>query len=179
MESKNKRAQIMNKMKLKPQGMRLFHWHLLLLFFLLLVFVILLINTLHPLPWEILIALLTSTLGGFYFFHQQNLEKVRFFKDLVTEFNRRYDEKNNGLFEALRTKEAFNSKQEYIFIDYFNLCAEEYLFYDAGYIDKRVWNTWYNGMKQFGQDQRIIELWKEEIQTDSYYGFEFPINDKS
>ena len=97
----------------------------------------------------------------------------------MTEFNRRYDEKNNGLFEALRTKEAFNSKQEYIFIDYFNLCAEEYLFYDAGYIDKRVWNAWYNGMKQFGQDQRIIELWKEEIQTDSYYGFEFPINDKS
>jgi len=168
----------MNRLKLKPQGMRLLHWHWLLLCFLLPVLIILLVNTLYPLSWEMLISLLTLVLGGFYFFNQQNLEKVRFFKELVTEFNRRYDEKNDDLFEALRSKEPFDSKQEYVFVDYFNLCAEEYLFYDAGYIDVRVWKAWCNGMKQFGHDQQVIKLWNQESQTESYYGFEFPIDSK-
>lgn len=164
--------------KFKPQGMRLRHCNWLwLLFFLSTISVLFLrrwIQCLHSL--EILIPLLTSIWGGFYFLHQQNIEKARFFKELVTDFNRRYDDKNNDLLAIIREpNKPLDSKQIQAVIDYFNLCAEEYLFYDAGYIDRRVWDAWYNGMKQFGGDSRISELWRQEIQqTNSYYEFQFP-----
>jgi hypothetical protein len=59
-------------------------------------------------------------------------------------------------------------------VDYFNLCAEEWLFWRAGYIYDPVWVAWENGMKQFAKDPRVKELWLRERATNSYYGFEFP-----
>lgn len=159
--------------------MRLCHRHWLSLCFLLLIAGILIlwsrVSYLHSM--EILIALLTSAFGLFYFLHQQNIETARFFKELVTEFNKRYDAQNNELLSILETSEPLGQTQKQAFIDYFNLCAEEYLFFEAGYIDSRVWNAWYNGMKQFGRDNRISELWRQEIQTSSYYGFQFPTHE--
>ena len=58
--------------------------------------------------------------------------------------------------------------------DYFNLCAEEYMFYRRGYIPPRVWDAWKNGMRGFMQDKRVHELWKEEKESNSYYGLEMP-----
>jgi hypothetical protein len=57
---------------------------------------------------------------------------------------------------------------------YFNLCAEEYLFYMAGYIDRRVWESWYRGMKVFFKHPRIQALWEQDSKADSYYGFRPP-----
>ena len=93
---------------------------------------------------------------------------------MFTGFNQRYDAQNNKLLTILKNSEPLQEEQKQYLIDYFNLCAEEYIFYKAGYIDDRVWDAWYNGMKQFGQDHRISELWGQERKTDSYYGFEFP-----
>ena len=169
----------MNTQTLKPRGMRLLHWNWLLLVFLLLVLLIICLNNYYLHSMETLIASLTLVCGGFYFLHQQHLEKARFFKELVTEFNQRYDSMNNELFSILGKSEPFDPKKQRVFVDYFNLCAEEFLFYEAGYIDERVWNAWYNGMKQFGRDMRISEIWKQEIHTDSYYGFKFPIDGES
>ncbi len=166
----------MNALKFKPQGMRLRHGHWLLFWFSLSVIVILFLCTyiFYLRDKEMLIPLLTLVFGVFYFLHQQNLEKARFFKELVTEFNRRYDTQNNKLLGILENSKPLDQKQRQDLIDYFNLCAEEYLFYEAGYIDHRVWDAWYNGMKQFGRDHRVSELWQQEIQTNSYYGFVFP-----
>ena len=55
--------------------------------------------------------------------------------------------------------------------DYFNLCAEEYLFYKAGYIDEEVWQSWLRGMAYFASNSRVLNLWREEIREQSYYGF--------
>lgn len=168
----------MKGFKLKPRGMSLLHRHFLWLLFLLALAVILglwaIIPAFHNVP--ILATLVTGAFGAFYFFLQQHLEQARFFKELVTEFDRRYDEKNDTLLSIKESKEDLTQKEKQAIIDYFNLCAEEYLFYEAGYVYECVWDSWYNGMKQYGQDERIAKLWKKEIQTNSYYGFEFPIS---
>ena len=62
------------------------------------------------------------------------------------------------------------------FIDYFNLCAEEWIFREAGYIYHPVWESWVNGMRQYARDLRVAELWRKENQTNSYYGFELPVD---
>ena len=54
--------------------------------------------------------------------------------------------------------------------DYFNLCAEEYLYFKKGYIDKEVWQAWCNGMWFFLQNERIRKAWEDEEKTGSYYG---------
>jgi len=58
-----------------------------------------------------------------------------------------------------------------VLYDYFNLCAEEYLYYKSGYIDSNVWESWTQGMKIFTNDDEIKRLWVHEIQSGSYYGF--------
>lgn len=170
----------MKKLNFKsPKGMQLrHHYWLYLLFCIIVVLFIIVWESVHRLHnIEMLIAFLTLVTGAFYFFNQLYIEKARFFKELFMEFNRRYDRKNNKLLDILKTIEPLIEEQKILLIDYFNLCAEEYMFYEAGYIDKRVWESWNNGMKQFGQDPRIFELWKQESQTTNfYYGFEFPHN---
>lgn len=163
------------------RGMKLRHWRLLWLYFFLEMAVVFVVWAHVPFlnSVEILIGGLTLVCGVNYFLHQRHLEGARFFKELVTEFNGRYDKQNNTLLVALENDGPFEQKRKQAFIDYFNLCAEEYLFYEVGYIYERVWEAWYNGMKQFGRDQRVTELWLREIQTDSYYGFEFPIDGKN
>lgn len=167
----------MSAFRFKPMGMTLRHWSWLNLMFVVLICINLIISVyFHGFySMEILIGSFALIFGFFHFLNQQHIEKARFFKELVTEFNRRYDEQNNNLLSILETSELLEQRQKQALIDYFNLCAEEYMFYELGYIYKRVWDAWYKGMKQFGQDKRVVELWQKEIQTDSYYGFEFPI----
>ena len=171
----------MKGFKLKLRGMRLFHRHLLWLWFVLSIAVVLVLWATIPVFHHaaILATSVTAVCGAFYFLSQQHLEQARFFKELVTEFNRRYDEKNDILLSILDHKDDLTQEQKQAIIDYFNLCAEEYLFYEVGYIYECVWDAWYNGMKQFGQDHRVAKLWQKEIETDSYYGFEFPIDGKN
>jgi hypothetical protein len=51
-----------------------------------------------------------------------------------------------------------------------NLCGEEYLYYDKGYINPEVWRAWRNGMKYYLADQRILNKWADEEKSGSYYG---------
>jgi len=163
------------------KGMKLRHWRWFWLSFCLGIVGVFVVWACVPFlqSVEIIIGLVTLVCGINYFLLQRHLEEARFFKELVTEFNGRYDKQNNTLLVALENDGPFEQKQKQAFIDYFNLCAEEFLFYEVGYIYERVWEAWYNGMKQFGRDPRITELWLREIQTDSYYGFEFPIDGKN
>jgi hypothetical protein len=171
----------MKKLNLKPHGMTLLHRNYLwLLFFLIMIFIGVCWSAFQCLQdVQLLAIIVTAVCGSFYILLQQHVEQARFFKELVTEFNSRYDKLNDTLLFLPENKESFNKEQVHAVIDYFNLCAEEFLFYEAGYIDKRIWEAWYNGMKKFGKNERIAELWRQEISTDSYYGFEFPCNRKN
>ena len=130
----------------------------------------------EDLGWKIMLAFSGGGISFFYFFQKQKLDEIRLMKELITEFNSRYDNLNEELNDILRKgDEAPLEQNDHTTLnDYFNLCAEEYLFKKLGYIHPQVWEAWYRGMEIYFKDQRICELWEQEEKTDSYYGFTFP-----
>ena len=124
--------------------------------------------------------LLLSAIGGFagltYFLYRQHLDETKLFKDLFGDFNARYDALNDDLNAILfgPPESSLSGDERGHLFSYFNLCAEEYFFYKAGYIDRRVWESWCRGMKVFFGHPRIQALWEEDCKADSYYGFRPP-----
>lgn len=120
---------------------------------------------------------LIATVGGIwalaFYLQQRHAEDARFLKELMTEFNSRYNGLNGPLQEAIWSPTEFSKEQRLCFIDYFNLCAEEHVFWEKGYIDKKIWQAWQAGMAYYWQDPRVRKLWEEE-RGPSYYGFDFP-----
>jgi hypothetical protein len=119
-------------------------------------------------------SLIATTLGtalGFcYFVQKQKLDELRLFKELFTDFNRRYDTLNAKL-EAIRSGNGrIDPELRNILVDYFNLCAEEYLFFKEGYIHREVWSSWCRGMVYYLRDDRIRQVWNAEMVSDSHYG---------
>lgn len=123
---------------------------------------------------EVLLAALGGLWAFAFFLHNGHKEDAKFMKELFAYFTGRYDQQNNDLQEIIRKPEPFSRKEELAFIDYFNLCAEEWVFRQAGYIYDPVWESWLNGMRQYGKDPRVAELWGRERGSDSHYGFELP-----
>ena len=123
--------------------------------------------------WNFLISAVGSILGLSYFALKQHSEEVRLFKELFSSFNDRYDELNERLHALLSSSsdQEFTQDETMLLYDYFNLCAEEYLYYRKGFIYPEVWFAWQNGMKVFYANPRVRALWEKELQTDSYYGF--------
>ena len=79
---------------------------------------------------ESLIAITLGTALAFcYFVQSQKLDELRLFKDLFTDFNCRYDKMNDTL-ENIRAGNGRNGAEvKKTLVDYFNLCAEECLFF--------------------------------------------------
>jgi hypothetical protein len=122
---------------------------------------------------ELLLPIIGAIATFGYFFYGQHLNETKLFKELFVEFNRRYDNLNDGLNRIVvgpKAGELSESERELVF-SYFSLCAEEYFFYRAGYIDESVWESWCRGMKVFFGHPRIRDLWDADCRTDSYYGF--------
>jgi hypothetical protein len=114
-----------------------------------------------------------------YFVQKQKLEEFQLFEKLFTQFNRRYDELNDKLenVRACRTKsdvETCNTLN-----DYFNLCAEEYLFYSEGRIHPSAWRAWCRGMKCHLESKHVRPHWDREIKSGSYYGLTWEVIEKS
>ena len=125
---------------------------------------------------ELLVSAIGGIAGFTYFLYRQHLDETKLFKELFAEFNARYDALNDDLNTILfGPPEGTLSpdEREHLF-SYFNLCAEEYFFYKAGYIDQCVWESWYRGMKVFFKHPRIQALWEQDCKADSYYGFRPP-----
>jgi hypothetical protein len=125
------------------------------------------------------LTLFVTIVGGLasaiFFIQKQKLEELQLFKELFVDFNCRYDELNEDLNKIVSSKEKVDltSDEKNKLNDYFNLCAEEFLFYRRGYIYLEVWTAWHNGMKYFlEKDKRIADYWEKEKQTESYYGLE-------
>jgi hypothetical protein len=130
----------------------------------------------EKLDWKLNITLVGSIISSIYFVEKQKLEQIVLFKELFTDFNKRYDglnEKLNGILREDQHKELTPEQIDTLY-DYFNLCSEEYLFYKQGFIYPEVWKAWCNGMKIFIKNKRIREVWRREVHTDSYYGLKFP-----
>ena len=130
-----------------------------------------------PLPYrssEVLISAVGGLWALAFYLHKRHADDAKFMKELLTEFNGRYNQMNDDLQSSLWSKEPFGETAKLKLMDYFNLCAEEWLFWKAGNIYSEVWTAWANGMRYYIKDQRVKDLWEQERQSNSYYGFEFP-----
>lgn len=127
----------------------------------------------HP---ELLVSIAAFVAGFSYFLYSQHLDETKLFRELFLEFNRRYDGLNDSLNAIVfgPTEGLLSSEEREHLFDYFNLCAEEYFFYTAGYIDHRVWEAWLRGMKVFFKYPRVQALWEQDCKADSYYEFRPP-----
>lgn len=100
-----------------------------------------------PLPrevdWKILLTVISGLLSLVYFIQKQQIEEMQQVKDLIGAFNDRYDKLNADLNTIIKSQDntLINTKETNIIYDYFNLCAEEYLFYRKGYIYPEVWES--------------------------------------
>jgi hypothetical protein len=108
-----------------------------------------------------------------FYLHKRHAEDARLVKELLADFNDRYDKMGTDLQFAISSRGDFEKEIQLRFVRYFNLCAEEWLFWKAGYIYDPVWEAWRNGMKQYSKDARVMAIWDEEARSESYYGFDF------
>ena len=110
----------------------------------------------------------------------------KLFKELFADFNERYDSDFNDLINTLKKDEGYTlpddegkafsgaAKQRTLIIDYFNLCAEEYLWYSKGRLPRDVWEAWSAGIVENLQRKQVGDLFVEEMNREhgnkSYYG---------
>ncbi len=92
---------------------------------------------------------------------------MNLFRELITAFNGRYDKLNERLMR-IRCEDDCTDYQ--VVWDYFNLCAEEFLFFSEGYIDERVWRAWCIGMLDYFEVGPFLTMWRDVGARDSYYG---------
>jgi hypothetical protein len=118
-----------------------------------------------------------GTIATFYFgVLKYKMENDKIFNELFTSFNQRYDGTLNDLINELRLipgKELDNDEEKLI-IDYFNLCAEEYLWYSRNRIPSTVWQAWNAGILENLSISQVKQVYLKETKTEyarkSYYG---------
>lgn len=129
--------------------------------------------------WQLVVTILSLVVSSSFLIQRQKLQETKLFNDLFQQFNSRYDDLNECLLQIKTKKDdendQLNDHEESKLVDYFNLCAEEYLFYKRGYIPPEVWRAWREGMRFYMEDQRIRSQWEREKKTESYYGLEMPM----
>lgn len=118
-------------------------------------------------------AAIAGTIGFFYFVQQQKLAETQLFHHLFTAFNARYDKVNGPLAAIAISVGPLSNSDRNLIVDYFNLCAEEYLFYKEGYIHRDVWRSWCRGMLWYLRRHPFRDIWHEEVKTESFYGLSF------
>lgn len=117
-------------------------------------------------------------LSAIYFVQKQKLEEMKLFKELFTEFNERYACQNEHLSDIKSNKNIDSDERDKILDDYFNICAEEYLFYKEGRIHNEVWGSWCRGMKEYLSNDVINTYWEKAQSENSYYGLNTEVIEK-
>ncbi len=122
---------------------------------------------------QMLVVIISIALSLIYFVQQQRLSELRLQRDLFKDFNLQYD-KLNGLLAAIRDSSDQSSDlslaEMNTLYDYFNLCGEEFFYYQEGYITRQIWKIWISGMKDYYANVRIRRVWESELEKGSYYG---------
>lgn len=133
--------------------------------------------------WSTIIIGSISIVISFLFGRQKNrIEKDRLFKELFESFNNKYNNKLNDIFTQLRlgVVKEINEDEKLLIIEYFNLCAEEYLWYTKKVIPNPVWKSWEAGMKENIKIPQILKIYKTEMENVdtkiSYYGLYEKLN---
>lgn len=121
--------------------------------------------------WQIFLAVFGGLFSFVFLVQKQQLEEAKFANDLINRFNDRYDSLNEEINRiACEATGKLSEEDKARLYDYFNLCAEEYLFYARGYIYPSVWASWLKGMEHFAKNERIRACWHAELVGGSYYG---------
>ena len=120
--------------------------------------------------WGAPITLVGAVISGVFFVQKQKLDELRLFRELFLDFNKRYDGLNDHLTSISDAGSLADSQERQWVIDYFNLCAEEFWWYCAGYIPESVWGSWCRGMLFYLLREPFRGLWEGEVKTNSYYG---------
>jgi hypothetical protein len=120
-------------------------------------------------------AIVAAAISISFFVQQQRLAEMNLFRELITTFNQRYDQLNGSLQRIRRSGITMSADGQaeldyQAVLDYFNLCAEEYLFFSEGYIDSRVWRSWCNGMLYYIEVEPFNQLWDQAMMHESHYG---------
>jgi len=98
------------------------------------------------------------------------------FKELFETFNDRYDANLNDLFNTLKndSQRKLSKDEINLVIDYFNLCAEEFLWNKKKRIPDDVWKAWKAGIMENLEIKQVKEVYEIETATErgkiSYYG---------
>ena len=124
--------------------------------------------------WEsFLVPAIVGAVGFALAVQRQKLEELKLFKELFIEFNQRYDRLNDRLDDIARNDDSAedNDSVRETVVDYFNLCAEEYLWRSRGHIPDEVWSAWKRGMKHYFDEKPFKELWEGDQGAENYYGF--------
>ena len=74
------------------------------------------------------------------------------------------------MIEFAELAQQLSQESQQLLMDYFNLCAEEYLYFRSGYIDEDVWRSWTRGMRIYAQVPVIREIWERDLSTRSLHG---------
>lgn len=129
---------------------------------------------------ETLYGVIGGAVSFAYFVQKQKLEETTLFRQLFDQFNERYNRMNELLSEIYsgEVSRPLSAIEVKALIDYFNLCAEEYLYKKRGYIPCDVWRSWCNGMQWYYDNPRIRGLWDNELKVQSFYGFTMPCKQK-
>lgn len=116
-----------------------------------------------------------------YFLQKQSLEELELFEGLFTRFNERYAQLHDRLqgIVHLNGEQEATQDQRQALDRYFNLCAEEYLFYDRGCILPLVWRAWCRGTLWYLTCERIHLAFQEEVNHDSHYGLTLLVIERS
>lgn len=120
--------------------------------------------------WSAPITLVGAVISAVFFVQKQKLDELRLFRELFLDFNKRYDRLNDHLVRVLDAGTPPTALEHQKVVDYFNLCAEEFWWYCAGYIPEAVWKSWCRGMLFYFVREPFRSLWAVEIETGSYYG---------
>ena len=115
-------------------------------------------------------SVVAGVLAFCYFAQTQKLAEMTLFKELFTDFNRRYDTLNERLAVIAGHDKVLDAPTQQVIVDYFNLCAEEYLWYSEGYIHEEVWRSWCAGMVWYFDREPFRTVWEQERAKNSYYG---------
>ncbi len=133
---------------------------------------------LGSLEWNQFAAITAGVFAFAFSVQKQNLEEMKWFKELFQQFNLRYDSLHEDLNRIYQRPPELPLEDHEIktLFKYFNLCGEEHLYFEKGFICEEAWMAWHNGMTFFRQNPRIKKLWNDDLQTDAYYGLSFDQN---
>ena len=124
--------------------------------------------------FQIVIAALAVIIPSILSFLSYKKGKAELFFQLFTNYNEKYSKLNDKLYLIIEKEATLKVNQIQIssfkkdeinsIMDYLNLCSEEYLWREKGFIDKNVWESWQNGIQWWYNHSILIQLiWKEEF----------------